>query len=100
MELDNISKNENFWNDQNKAKNIIKKKNFYFEIIQSFEKSQNEVQNLKDLYYLSLKESDTEVQSDCEKKISELSKNLKKIEINCFLSGEHDSWDVYLGGPQ
>ena len=59
MELDNISKNENFWNDQNKAKNIIKKKNFYFEIIQSFEKSQNEVQNLKDLYYLSLKESDT-----------------------------------------
>ena len=77
MELDNISKNENFWNDQNKAKNIIKKKNFYFEIIQSFEKSQNEVQNLKDLYYLSLKESDTEVQSDCEKKISELSKNLK-----------------------
>ena len=57
MELDNISKNENFWNDQNKAKNIIKKKNFYFEIIQSFEKSQNEVQNLKDLYYLSLKES-------------------------------------------
>ena len=55
MELDNISKNENFWNDQNKAKNIIKKKNFYFEIIQSFEKSQNEVQNLKDLYNLSLK---------------------------------------------
>ena len=96
MELDNISKNENFWNDQNKAKNIIKKKNFYFEIIQSFEKSQNEVQNLKDLYYLSLKESDTEVQSDCEKKISELSKNLKKIEINCFLSGENDSLDVYL----
>ena len=96
MELDNISKNENFWNDQNKAKNIIKKKNFYFEIIQSFEKSQNEVQNLKDLYYLSLHESDTEVQSDCEKKISELSKNLKKIEINCFLSGEHDSLDVYL----
>ena len=43
-----------------------------------------------------MSENDLEVQNDCEKKISELSKTLKKIEINCFLSGENDSLDIYL----
>ena len=30
------------------------------------------------------------------KKIDELIKKIKKNEINCFLSGENDNFDIYL----
>ena len=33
---------------------------------------------------------------DCEKKIKNLEKNVKEIEINCFLSGENDELDIYM----
>ena len=33
---------------------------------------------------------------DCSKKITQILKEIKKNEINCFLSGENDDYDIYL----
>ena len=33
---------------------------------------------------------------DCYKKIEQILKEVKKTEINCFLSGENDDYDIYL----
>tara|TARA_A100001011_G_scaffold44540_1_gene41726 strand:+ start:15333 stop:16169 length:837 start_codon:yes stop_codon:yes gene_type:complete len=43
-----------------------------------------------------LEEKDDEILKDCEKKINLVFNDLKKNEINCFLSGENDGLDIYL----
>ena len=52
--------------------------------------------NLKDLYSLAFKEKDEETVEDCNKKIGQILQEAKRLEINCFLSGENDDFDIYL----
>ena len=43
-----------------------------------------------------MEEKNDEIIKDCEKKINLVFNDLKKNEINCFLSGENDGLDIYL----
>ncbi len=43
-----------------------------------------------------MEENDEETITDCNKKIEQISFDIKKSEINCFLSGENDDYDIYL----
>ena len=95
-ELEIISAKENFWKDQKLAKKTIKQKNFFEVILNNFKKSKKDISNIKDLYELALQEKDDETIKDCNKKILEFLSDLKKNEINCFLSGENDGYDIYL----
>ena len=52
--------------------------------------------NLKDLYSLASQENDEEIINDCVQKIGQILKDAKKSEINCFLSGENDDYNIYL----
>ncbi len=52
--------------------------------------------NLKDLYSLAFQENDEETIQDCNKKILQILKEIRKSEITCFLSGENDDYDIYL----
>ena len=61
-----------------------------------FNNSKQELQNLKDIYNLAREELDEETISDCSDKIKEIDKQIKKTEINCFLSKENDSLNIYL----
>ena len=45
---------------------------------------------------LASKENETEVIKDCEKKMDLLLKQIKKIEVSCFLSEDNDHLDTYL----
>tara|TARA_B100001057_G_scaffold118090_1_gene116646 strand:- start:866 stop:1711 length:846 start_codon:yes stop_codon:yes gene_type:complete len=45
---------------------------------------------------LASQEKDEETIQDCNKKIGQIFKEIKKSEINCFLSGENDDYDIYL----
>jgi peptide chain release factor 2 len=52
--------------------------------------------NIKDLYALASQEEDEETILDCRNRIEQILKEIKKNEINCFLSGENDDYDIYL----
>ena len=43
-----------------------------------------------------MKENDQVVLKDCEKKTNLLFSDIKKTEVECFLSGENDHLDTYL----
>ncbi len=45
---------------------------------------------------MASQEKDEETIQDCNKKIGQIFKEIKKSEINCFLSGENDDYDIYL----
>jgi len=78
------------------VKKTVKQKKIFEDILNSYTKSLKDFNNLKDLYILASQEKDEETIQDCEKKITEILLEIKKSEINCFLSGENDDYDIYL----
>jgi len=86
----------NFWKDNKSAQKILKEKKFFEDIISNYNSTVNELKNLEELLSLAVKENDIDVINDCEKKISLLKKQSKKLEVKCFLSGENDHLDTYL----
>ena len=87
---------QNFWEDKPKAEKVLKEKKLYEDLVNSYESSLKQFNELSDLYDLALEENNQSVLKESEKNIFELHKNIKKNEIKCFLSNEADSLDVYL----
>ena len=74
----------------------MKEKKIFEDILGSFESSSNEIKNLKELYNLALDENNEEILLECDTKLNQLSQIIKISEINCFLSGENDNFNIYL----
>ncbi len=87
---------ENFWKDKQSAQKILKTKKFYENILEDFNSTVSDIENLEQLLQLASKENDTIVIKDCEKKAEYLFNKIKKTEVSCFLSGENDHLDTYL----
>ena len=51
---------------------------------------------MKDLYDLAFQEKNEEILEDCDDKVNQLFKQIKKDAINCFLSKESDNLNIYL----
>ncbi len=86
----------NFWDNKPKAEKILKEKKLYEDLIQSYEISSKQFNEIIDLYNLALEENNQTVLKESENNILKLHKNIKKHEIKCFLSNEADSLDAYL----
>ena len=86
----------NFWQDRSSSKKTIKEKKLYEDLINSFEKSLNQLRDLDDLNILATEEGNTNVQNEVFKNIKDLRSYVKKNEIRCFLSNEADSLDCYI----
>ena len=86
----------NFWKDKLSAQKILKEKKFLENIFNNFSFAVNELENLEALLELASKENDSIVIKDCERKINLLLNQIKKIEVECFLSGKNDHLDTYL----
>ena len=87
---------ENFWKDKDLVKKTVKQKKIFEDIVISYKKSLSEINNIKDLFNLATEESDEETIQDCNIKLEQIFKYIKKNEINCFLSGENDGYNIYL----
>ena len=85
-----------FWHNKLKSQKIIKEKKLFEELINSYNESNNRLQDLNDLYELALEENNTDIQNELNQNISDLRSLAKKNEIKCFLSNEEDSLDAYI----
>ena len=95
-DLEKILLKENFWKDKNLVKKTIKQKKIFEDILNSYKKSLNDTSNIKDLFNLAEQENNEEIIHDCNIKIEHIVDEIKKNEINCFLSGENDDYNIYL----
>ena len=86
----------NFWQDKLKSKKIIKEKKLFEDLINSYNDSNNQLQDLNDLQELALQENNTDIQNEIGQNISKLRLLVKKNEIKCFLSKEADPLDTYI----
>ena len=87
---------ENFWQDKDLVKKTVKQKKIFEGILNSYKQSLTEINNLKDLFLLATEEKEEETIQDCNLKIDQILKNSKKNEIDCFLSGENDDYNIYI----
>ena len=86
----------NFWNNNSKAEKIIKEKKIYDDLINSFNLSKQDSQDLFDLYKLAIEENNKSVIDESINNIKKLIKKVKQNEIKCFLSNETDNLDAYI----
>ncbi len=86
----------NFWQDKINSQRVVKEKKLFEDLVNSFNKSQEKLNDLDDFMELALEEKNLIVQNDILKNINELRNQVKKNEIKCFLSNEADSLDCYI----
>jgi peptide chain release factor 2 len=86
----------NFWQDKTNSKKIVKEKKLFEDLINSYNQSINQLNDLNDLYQLAIEENNSDIQSEVFQNITELRSLVKKNEIKCFLSNEADSLDSYI----
>ena len=86
----------NFWQDKINSQKLVKEKKFYEDLINSLNSSVERLNDFEDLNKLALEENNSAVQSDIIQNIKQLSSEIKKSEIKCFLSSEADPLDCYI----
>lgn len=93
LEIEEINKKineENFWNDQENSNKILKRMKVLKDKIENFEKVKIFLEDTILLIDLGMEEKDESVILDVKNSVSELVKNVNKMEIENFLSGKHD----------
>ena len=68
----------NFWDNKPKAEKILKEKKLYEDLVQSYEISLKQFNEIVDLYNLALEENNQTILKDSENNILELHKKIKK----------------------
>jgi len=86
----------NFWQDKSSSQKVIKEKKLHEDLINSYNNSVKELNEIKDLYELATEENNQPVISEILKNVQYLKSKTKKNEIKCFLSNESDSLDCYI----
>ena len=85
-----------FWQDKVYSKKILKEKKLFENLVNSYESSLNKLNDLDDLNQLAIDDNNLIIQNEIFENIKELRHQVKKNEINCFLSNESDTFDCYI----
>ena len=86
----------NFWQDKSNSQKVVKEKKFFEDLINSLNSSVEKLNDFEDLNQLALEEKNSDVQREIIQNIKQLSSEIKKSEIKCFLSNEADPLDCYI----
>jgi peptide chain release factor 2 len=85
-----------FWQDKAYSKKILKEKKLFENIVNSYESSLTKLNDLNDLNQLAIDDNNLSIQNEIFENVKELRHQVKKNEINCFLSNESDTFDCYI----
>ena len=92
QELENETQNVNFWENQNKAKEVSQEISDIKEELEKFYFLEKEIKELNDLHKLAGENLIEEI----DKKLKELEKEIKKQEFKVFLSKKYDKNNAIL----
>lgn len=93
LELEDQSQLNDFWSDNQKASQLMRELEMLKEDVNSFEKIENELNELIEFAGMIEKAED---EKELEQKISEAEKRLDELEFKTLLSGEYDANDAIL----
>jgi peptide chain release factor 2 len=82
---------DNLWDNQDKAKVLLKERGKLSQGVSEWEKAQSELEEAEILYDLALAEEDQETLSEVQNRLNHLEKLLAQLEFNKLLSGDEDA---------
>jgi peptide chain release factor 2 len=95
-DLEELSLKKDFWNDQDKARDVLQKKNKLSEKLDrwnEFNKSINDLHNLTDI---AVQEKDEQVIEDIDAELQQLNVDVVQEELKMMLNGEQDSMNAIV----
>lgn len=95
-DLEELSLKKDFWNDQDKARDILQKKTKLTESLESWERFNREINDIESLADIALKEKDEQVLGDISLELEKLSSSVGQEELKMMLSSEQDSMNAIV----
>ncbi|HET6460306.1 MAG TPA: peptide chain release factor 2 [Syntrophales bacterium] len=95
-ELVKASLSENFWSDQDKAREILKDKNKLEIIVDNCEKLRNNIGDIEILFHLALEESDEQTLEEIEKDLDRLKSSVRDEELKLMLGSPQDAMNAIM----
>jgi peptide chain release factor 2 len=95
QELDREMSASNFWEDQKRAKEILQKRKYLEETLKRFEEIKSSLEGLAEILE-ETGETDLENLALLEEELKNLQKEIEKLEIKTYLSGEMDAKNAFL----
>jgi peptide chain release factor 2 len=95
-ELERISLDENFWNEQEKARETLKNKNKLEIIIASWRKLKNDIDDAEILFNLASEEDDEQTKEEIRRDIDKLQLSVRDEELRLMLGSEQDPMNAIM----
>jgi len=87
---------ENFWSEQEKAREILKEKNKLEMVVNAWTKLKKEIGDIEILYSLASEENDEDTIAEIEKDIDGLQASVRTAELKLMLGSEQDSMNAIM----
>ncbi|MEJ5348797.1 MAG: peptide chain release factor 2 [Desulfosoma sp.] len=91
QELDRAISKEDFWNDPEKSKEVLKERAQLSEIVSEFETLKRELEDNELLLDLAVEEDDGDTVREVARKTKDVQKKVKALEVRQMLGGENDA---------
>ena len=85
-----------FWDDQDKAQEIIDKNNALKTIVNAYRGLESEIEDMETTRELLLDDDDDDMKSDLEQNVIDFKANLDKFELQLLLDGPYDANDAIM----
>ena len=92
-ERDSISNDASFWNDMDKAKDVLSELKSLRDICKQYDSVSESINDVKEIINLGISESDMVLITD---ELSSIDESLSKLKLFALLSGEFDSNNAYV----
>ena len=95
-ELEKESLREGFWNDPNKAKEILQEQSRLNDAVTNWKKLRSNVDDLGLLYQIALDEHDEQAQKDIGSELERLDVTVRSDELKMMLASEQDAMNAIM----
>ena len=95
-DLEILSSKKDFWNDQEKAREVLQKKTKLSEALERWEKFDNEINDIDHLGSIALQEKDEQVLQDLAAELENLNTAVGREELKMMLNSEQDSMNAIV----
>ena len=85
-----------FWDDQNKAQEVIDKNNALKSVVNGYHELEEEVEDMTATWELLQEELDDDVKSDLEQNVLDFKEKVDQFELQLLLDGPHDANNAIL----
>ncbi len=86
----------NLWDNQERARKLLAERSELQDAVDLYKEMDKKLQDLKELYELSLGEEDSSVEEEVAQEIKELRRMISRLEEESLLSGEFDAYDAVV----